>query len=128
MDWWTTVNRMRAMENMCCVVAANQAASLQHYPPFSWPGGSMVVDHDGRVLAQADPGAQEKIVVGPVDLASLRAERARRRGHHLLAHLRNEAYAAYHNSIYPPGGADEGPWRADDVERSIQRGRAGYQR
>jgi predicted amidohydrolase len=49
MDWWTTVNRCRAIENTAFVVAANQGASLAHYPPFSWPGGSMVVDYDGRV-------------------------------------------------------------------------------
>ncbi len=31
MDWWTVV------------VAANQGASLKHYPPYSWPGGSQAV-------------------------------------------------------------------------------------
>jgi predicted amidohydrolase len=92
MDWWTLVNRVRAIENMAYVVAANQAASLQNYPPFSWPGGSMVVDYDGRILAQADPGPGDKIVVGPIDLAALRHERARRRGHNFLAHLHNGAY------------------------------------
>ncbi len=60
MDWWTSVNRTRALENSTYVVAANQGASLSHYPPFSWPGGSMVVDFDGRILAQADPGPGEK--------------------------------------------------------------------
>ena len=75
MDWWTLVNRSRAVENMAYVVAANQGASAANYPPFSWPGGSMVVDYDGRILAQADPGPGEKIVVGPIDLAALRAER-----------------------------------------------------
>src|SRR5262249_22773403 len=69
MDWWTVVNRCRALENLAYVVAANQGASLENYPPFSWPGGSMVVDYDGRILAQADPGPGEKIVVGPIDLA-----------------------------------------------------------
>ena len=63
MDWWTTVNRCRALENMAYVLASNQGAELSHYPPFSWPGGSMVVDFDGRILAQADPGPGEKIVV-----------------------------------------------------------------
>ncbi|MGC4084372.1 MAG: nitrilase-related carbon-nitrogen hydrolase [Vicinamibacterales bacterium] len=40
MNWWTLVNRTRAIENMAYVVAANQGASLKHYPPYSWPGGS----------------------------------------------------------------------------------------
>jgi predicted amidohydrolase len=101
MDWWTIVNRCRALENMAYVVAANQGAEAENYPPFSWPGGSMVVDYDGRILAQADPGPGDKIVVGPIDLAALRAERDRRRGHHMLAHLRMESYAKYGGSIYP---------------------------
>jgi len=65
LDWWTSVNRVRTLENMACVVASNQAASLQNYPPFSWPGGSMIVDYDGRILAQADPGPGEKILSPP---------------------------------------------------------------
>lgn len=92
MDWWTLFNRARAVENLAYVVAANQGASLANYPPFSWPGGSMIVDYDGRILAQADPGPGERIVVGPIDLAALRTERGRRRGHHMLSHLRTDAY------------------------------------
>jgi len=107
MDWWTVVNRCRALENLAYVVAANQGAQAEHYPPFSWPGGSMIVDYDGRILAQADPGPGEKIVVGPIDLAALRAEREQRKGHHMLAHLRMEAYGAYRQPIYP-GSLDQG--------------------
>jgi predicted amidohydrolase len=91
MDWWTLFNRVRAVENFAFVVASNQGASAANYPPFSWPGGSMVVDFDGRIMAQADPGPGEKIVVGPIDLAALRAERDRRSGHHFLEHLRTES-------------------------------------
>src|ERR1044072_2720885 len=102
MSWWTTVNRCRALENTAYVVAANQGASLKHYPPYSWPGGSMVVDFDGRVLAEPSPGPGERIVVAPVDISALRHERATRRGHHMLSHLRTEAYPVYKNHIYPP--------------------------
>jgi predicted amidohydrolase len=87
-DWWTLINRTRAVENFAYVVAANQGSSLTNYPPFSWPGGSMIVDFDGRILAQAEPGPGERIVVGPVDLAALRHQRERRRGHAMLAHRR----------------------------------------
>jgi predicted amidohydrolase len=102
MDWWTVVNRCRAIENTAYVVAANQGASLRHYPPYSWPGGSMVVDFDGRVLAEASPGPGERIVVAPIDISALRHERAARRGHHMLAHLRTEAYPVYRTHTYPP--------------------------
>jgi len=108
MDWWTVVNRCRALENTAYVVAANQGAELRHYPPFSWPGGSMVVDYDGRILAQADPGPGEKIVVAPIDVTALRHERETRQGHQMLAHLRAEAYPMYGGSFYPPGQAGSG--------------------
>jgi predicted amidohydrolase len=101
MDWWTLFNRARAVENLCYVVAANQGAATSNYPPFSWPGGSMIVDPDGRILAQADPGPGEKVVVAAVDLAALRHERGRRRGHQMLAHLRTEAYPVYGSSLFP---------------------------
>jgi predicted amidohydrolase len=102
MDWWTLVNRCRAVENLAYVVAANQGASASHYPPFSWPGGSMVVDFEGRLLAQADPGPGEKMVFAVLDIEALRHERAVRRGHHMLAHLRTEAYTGYGRPLYPP--------------------------
>ena len=93
LDWWTVVNRCRALENLAYVVAANQAASAANFPPFSWPGGSMVVDFDGRVLSQADPGPSEKIVIAPIDIAAVRTARQRRTGHQMLAHLRSETVA-----------------------------------
>lgn len=103
MDWWTVTNRCRALENLAYVVAANQGAELRQYAPFSWPGGSMVVDYDGRILAQADPGPGEKIVVAEIDIGALRHARARRTGHLGLAHLRTEAYPVYRNTQYPAG-------------------------
>ena len=110
MNWWTIVNRSRALENMAYVVAANQGASLRHYPPYSWPGGSQVVDFDGRLLAEASPGPGERIVVAPIDIDALRHERATRRGHHMLAHLRTEAYPVYRGtSIRRPTPAGTPP-------------------
>jgi formamidase len=108
MDWWTVVNRCRAIENMAYVVAANQGASLKHYPPYSWPGGSQVIDFDGRLLGQASPGPGERIVVAPIDISALRHERRTRVGHHMLAHLRTEAYPVYSRHYYPPKDADSG--------------------
>jgi formamidase len=102
MNWWTTVNRCRALENIAYVVAANQGASLKHYPPYSWPGGSQIVDFDGRMLAEASPGPGERIVVAPIDISAVRHERATRTGHHMLAHLRTEAYPVYQRHVYPP--------------------------
>ena len=105
MAWWTIVNRCRALENIAYVVAANQGASLKHYPPYSWPGGSQVVDFDGRILAEASPGPGERIVVAPIDITALRHERETRRAHSMLAHLRTEAYPVYAKHQYPPTAA-----------------------
>ncbi|MEZ5428362.1 MAG: nitrilase-related carbon-nitrogen hydrolase [Pyrinomonadaceae bacterium] len=106
MDWWTVVNRCRALENTAYVVASNQAASLAHYPPYSWSGGSMIVDFDGRIVAKASEGPGERIVVAPVDISALRHERKTRTGHLMLEHLRTEAYPVYRKHIYPPGKRD----------------------
>ena len=106
MNWWTTINRARAIENIAYVVGANQGASLRHYPPYSWPGGSQIVDFDGRLLADASPGPGERIVVAPIDISSVRHERESRRGHHMLAHLRTEAYPIYGQPQYPRADAE----------------------
>lgn len=107
MDWWTVINRARAIENTAFVVAANQAASLKNYPPYSWSGGSQVVDFDGRILAEASPGPGERIVFAPIDISALRHERAARSGHRMLAHLRTEAYPVYRERNFPPAGTSE---------------------
>jgi len=106
MNWWTLVNRTRALENTAYVVAANQGAEMRNYPPFSWPGGSMAVDYDGRILAQADPGPGEKVVVAPIDIERLRQERQRRRGHDTRAHFRAEIHDYARRPALTPAGEE----------------------
>lgn len=118
MNWWTLINRTRAIENMAYVVASNQGASLKHYPPYSWPGGSQVVDFDGRMLAEASPGPGERIVVAPIDISALRHERSTRVGHHMLSHLRTEAYPVYGRQAYGPRASAAAPLSYEEnVER-----------
>jgi predicted amidohydrolase len=121
MDWWTLFNRARAAENTAYVVAANQGASMQHYPPFSWPGGSMVVDYDGRILAQADAGPGEKVVVAPVDIDALRHERERRSGHDMRAHLRAGMYPYLEAERLPPGELQ--PLTKEAIDSRIRQGK-----
>jgi len=125
LDWWTVVNRCRAIENTAYVVAANQGARLANYPPFSWPGGSMIVDFDGRILAQAESGPGERIVVGPIDMESLRFERRRRRGHDMLSHLRTELYQGYREPVYPRAATTQHwPLSIEGNNRLIQTAKA----
>ncbi len=125
-DWWTLVNRTRALENTVYVVAANQGARMANYPPFSWPGGSMVVDYDGRILAQADPGPGEKVVVAPIHVDTLRAERERRRGHDTRAHLRTGLYDYLDTERLAPGGPE--PADIDSLNARIALARAAGRR
>ncbi len=124
MDWWTLFNRARAAENTVYVVAANQGASLAGYPPFSWPGGSMIVDYDGRVLAAADPGPGEKVVVGPIDIDLLRAERERRVGHDMRSHLRTELYSYMRRPILTPAGPKGHPITDESIRARIKDAKA----
>jgi predicted amidohydrolase len=126
LDWWTLINRARAVENLAYVVACNQAASLKNYAPFSWPGGSMVVDFDGRILAEANPGAGEQILVGPVDLAALRHERERRRGHVMPAHMRSELYARSRAPLYPAGSGAQRPVSVEQNEANTRAGKQAW--
>jgi hypothetical protein len=65
----------------------------------------MAVDFDGRILAQADPGAGEKVVVAPIDLAALRDARERRRGHDMRAHYRAEVHPYAARAQFPRAGS-----------------------
>ena len=58
------------------------------------------------ILAQADPGPGEKVVVAPIDLAALRRERARRQGHDTRAHLRSSVHGYAAREYLAPAGGD----------------------
>ena len=118
-SWWTIVNRCRALENIAYVIAANQGASLRNYPPFSWPGGSMIVDHDGRIVTQATPGDGEKIVTGPVDISMLRKERKTRLAHLMPAHLRTEAYPVYRGEVLPENSFSDNAGRTYSMNSDV---------
>ena len=101
MDWWTMVNRCRALENMVFVVAANQGASL-----------STTRRTRGRAAARSSTSTAEfwrRPPRGPANGSSWPRSTcarcgtsARPAGHHMLAHLRTEAYPVYSKHIYPP--------------------------
>lgn len=89
-DNWELVNRVRSIENMAYSFCVQQGSSLDDFPPFSWPGGSMIVDYEGRPLTKAQEG--ERIVGAKVNLGELRDYRRQVLQHNMLAHNKNEAY------------------------------------
>ncbi len=86
--------RARAIENMACVVSANSARlEAIAIPPESSTGMSKVVDHTGRVLAEAPPGSESMVANAIIDLAALRAARRRAGMSNLLSRQPLELYA-----------------------------------
>ncbi len=79
------------------------------------------MDFDGRLLAQASPGPGERIVMAPIDITALRHERATRQGHHMLAHLRTEAYPVYRGPPLPAALEDGHARAALSYERNVAR-------
>ena len=107
MDWWTVVNRCRALENIAFVVAANQGAS-----PAPLPALLVAGRQHGRGLRRPHPGpglARARASASwwrPSTSRPCATSARSRRGHHMLAHLRTEAYPVYRRHVYPP--ADRG--------------------
>lgn len=82
----------------------------------------MIVDYDGRIVAQATPGDGEKITIGPVDISMLRRERSARQAHQMLLHLRTEAHPVYKGRVYPGGSFDRSKDRTYDQNVEIVEG------
>ena len=78
MDWWTLINRARAVENFAFVVASNQAASLPRIiRPSPGRGGVWSSTYDGRDARSGRPRARRRRSwSAPIDIAALRAERS----------------------------------------------------
>lgn len=95
---WYAVNVVRAFENIVYHICCNQGASMQSFPPCSWPGRSMIVDFEGRVLAEA--GSGERIIGAPINIDMLREYREKARLHNHIALLRDNAYTYLRKRIY----------------------------
>lgn len=103
--------RARAFENLACVVSANSAGiSGTAIPAQSTDGHSQVVDHTGRVLAEAGPG-ESMNGCATLDLGALRAARATPAMTNSLARQRLELFAGTYGgeAVYPANSLlDEG--------------------
>jgi hypothetical protein len=69
----------------------------------AWRPDARTCDHD------AGPGPAEKVVVAPIDLAALRADRTRRLGHDVRRRLRSEVHTRLRERHLPPADADDHP-------------------
>ena len=95
------MNRMRAWENVCYVVAAQWGALLgARRPKYFAPGKAMIVNYNGAVTAYADfPG--EAIISSVINLEELRRRRMDP-SRNFPTLLRNEVYRKiYEADVYP---------------------------
>ncbi|MBV9121427.1 MAG: hypothetical protein JOZ39_12025 [Chloroflexi bacterium] len=153
---WEMTRRTRAYENCCYLVCANHGeyvspvddeGNFTDSPGFHFqerirdieiaplartPGGSEVVDYNGRVISRAD-GPGEAIITGTINLAGLRHQR-RQAGRNFLAQTRAQLYAREYEQAKacplnlflenPIQGRTEGPAAVKaTVERLRERGR-----
>ena len=105
MNWWSLVNRCRALENIAYVVAANQGASARALPAvFAGPAEARSWISTGACSPTRPPdrvnGSSSRRSTSPLSGTSAQT----RRGHHMLSHLRTEAYPVYTRHHYPPAG------------------------
>ncbi len=109
----------RAIENIAYVVSANSAGIANIDIPFaSADGGSKIVHYEGYVLCEAGFG-ESMVAHAALDIAALRACRARPGMANYVARQRFELFAASYaqHSIYPPNRfANKKPQRGDFAE------------
>ncbi|MFB4281178.1 MULTISPECIES: nitrilase-related carbon-nitrogen hydrolase [unclassified Nonomuraea] len=108
--------RARAVENLAYVVAANTGGLRGiAIPGDSTNGGSELIDHQGRVLAQAGPG-ESLVAAAELDLAALRRARLRPGMANLLSRVKTglwaEEYARHDVERPEPGVPGVPPDRA----------------
>jgi len=122
MDWWTVVNRCRALENMAYVVACNTGVTgdVFNYPGCIWPGQSQIIDWEGRMLAEAAPGDGERLTIGPIDIDMLRYCRKNQLMQNVPAHLRMEAYPYYKRKVYPVSGTKQYLGTVEQIDKRIR--------
>ncbi len=112
-DWWTIINRARAIENLAYVIAPNVGSDIRRFPSMSRPGKSMVVDYEGKILAQGERG--EAIIGALIDLNLIRHFRRTNLIWNMPVQLRTEAYSCYRRQIYPPNLWVERPGETDEL-------------
>ncbi len=107
-DSITVVAQARAIENTVYIITSRLSPSYAHHPPYSWSGGSVVIDPEGRLLARTASSHGEATALAIIDLAEVRDRRCRQNLFSPLAHLRTQAYSLYQTEIFPWDEEQEG--------------------
>jgi len=89
-DWYTTVNKMRSIENMVYGINCNSGKY----------GNSMIVDYLGRILAQGARGRQMTLGA-TIDVQAQRDYRNKTQLHNMLQQVRTECYTYLNEPMWP---------------------------
>lgn len=103
-DWYTTVNKMRSIENMIYGINCNSGKY----------GNSMIVDYLGRIIARGAKG-REMTIGATIDVQELRDYRNKTQLHNMLQQLRTECYTYLNEPMWPANkpltdGKDYSKW------------------
>ncbi len=93
---WEIQNRARALDNTAYMVCPNPASyapsAESHFPLDMFGGKSMIVDYQGRVIAQHDSGGAASYAGAIIDIEALRQYRSRSMWGNWLRDLRTEQF------------------------------------
>ncbi len=120
--------RARAVENLAYVVSANSAGIAGiDIPMSSTDGNSLIIDYEGRVLAEAGYG-ESMVALTQIDPAVIRHARSRIGMDNYLARLRTEPFqSTYAMSVYPSNVLSDKKPSRDVFRVAIERGIAAIQ-
>ncbi len=128
-DWWSLINRARAQENLCYLVAPNAAWMVDSSHPLSYSvGKSMIVDYNGVIISESST-ANESIISGTIDIDRLRKRRSLPPWN-FLAEIRSELFTSmYDSTIYPPNRwVKQGPQSYTQIDEAHRTGLHNFQR
>ncbi len=119
-DWWTVLNRARAIENMCYVIAPSRGSIVGPGMPREWSSGrSQIIDFEGRILS-LNQTTGESTIGAIINIEYLRQRRRKEVMFNHLAHLRTEAYCEIYQKAkcFPDDQwAENPPSNFDDLRR-----------
>ena len=105
-EQWNIVNRVRAWENLACVVASCMAGRDEYY---SYCGNSMVINYDGKVIAEASRSPGE-VITGHLYPSVIKAVRKEWASENHLYNILHRGYTATKESGEDREGASDCPY------------------
>lgn len=98
-DTLTVLARARAIENKAYIITSCLTSTYRNHPPFSWNGGSAIINPVGQVIAQAEAGSGDHVAIGLINLEEVRGRRLGENICNSLLHLRTHAYPVFQQAI-----------------------------